>query len=544
MARFLHPSAIALLLISLSACGIDGRSAEERAYAAFEERHYLDARVHLANAIGEDPDDPALHRLLGESALALGDGQIAETSFRRAIAEDAALTTDVAPYLAHAHLLQGEIEDALAILGDPRDDHAYALRLLAQARLQNGETAEAWQAIERAIAAAPEDAAILALAGQYQLSTGNIGEAEDFARRSITDPSASVEAHLLMGRIHSIRGDLEAALDQYRTGTEHFRDHVGLYIAQAAIHADRQEVEEMETAIARVERIVPGHPGAVYIAARHALNSGEIERAHELTQGMEQAARNNPPLLLLLGEVQMHRGNAQQGITHLLEFLRFYPHHAKASFLLAHAQNDSGNIRQAFATISAAASRADTSHQVVAYAAHLAERIGDPQASRFARRASARPLDEAQDRLTRAQQAMRANEWQTAAGIYDSLIAGDFANHALILNNAAMAHLRAGNAGRAMALADRAYALTPDDPSVLDSVGWIRLAAAEDRAGSLALLRRAYRLAPGNPQIRLHLAQALAANGFNAQARTHIEGLMGIVDGEQREILGEVLAQL
>ncbi|WP_430426672.1 tetratricopeptide repeat protein [Parasphingorhabdus sp.] len=544
MVRLSLLSYIVPMTLGLTACSVDGRSAEARAYASFEDRHYLDTRVHLANAIDEDPDNPELRRLLGKTALALGDGLVAETAFRKAVEKDDTLAADVNRYLAHAHLLQGETEEALALLDEMQDSKTYTLRLLAQARLQSGALTEAWEAIERAIATAPDDANILSLAGQYQLSVGNIAEAERYARRALASPERSVEAYLLMGRMHSIRGDLEQALEQYDAGTKHFRDHVRLYIAQAAAHADRLDKEKMQNAIANVERIAPGHPGAIYISARYALNQGETDRAYKLAQRLEGASQNNPPLLLLLGQVQIERGNIEQAIGHLRAFLHLSPRHAAASLFLANALEKKGDSRQAFDVIAQAASRASSPKTIVAYAAHLAGKTDDPSAALLARRAKAPLLGEAEDQLARTQKAMDADEWQSAANIYDRLAAGDFADHSMILNNAAMAHLRAGNDRRALELAEQAYELTPDDPSVLDSVGWIRLNVAEDRRGSVEILRRAFQLDPGNMQIRLHLAQALAINGSKAEARKHLERLMVVVDEAHKKPLKAVLAQL
>lgn len=544
MARIIWFPLIILLAAGLTACSLDRRSAEEQAYAAFADRHYLDTRIHLANAIEEDPDNPALRRLLGETALALGDGQIAETAFRKAIQLDSALTSDVNPYLAHAHLLQGEPEEALALIGEREAEGPYALRLMAQARLQGGELSKAWETIERAIAAAPNDADILALAGQYQLSTGNIDEAKQYARRAIASPKPSVEAYLLMGRIHSIKGELVNALDQYDAGIEHFRDHVRLYIAQAAVFADQQNAEKMETAIANVERISPGHQGATYISARYALNQGDIEKANEFAQLLEGASRNNPPLLLLLGEIQTKKGNIQQGISHLRAFLRLTPNHPTASLLLAKALEENGDKQEAFEVISGAVHRASSSINLVTYAAQLAKQTDDPALPLLERRSTAPPLIQIKDQLARVQEATSSGEWQAAANIYDKLIKGDFSNHPMLLNNAAMTHLRLGNGTTALELAERAYELAPDDPSVMDSMGWITLNVAKDRSKSLQLLKRAFQLDPGNMQIRLHLAQSLAINGQKAEARHHIERVMAVVDKEHHKAFEAILARL
>lgn len=532
------------LAVSLSACSTDGRSFEERAYESFESRHYLDTRIHLANAIQEDPENPALRRLLGETALAMGDAQMAATAFHKAIEKDASLAAEISPFLAHAHLMQGEPEEALALIGETRQGEPYVLRLLAQARLQNGELVEAWETIEQAIASAPEDSNILSLAGQYQLSVGNIGEADKYAGRALASPEPSVEAYLLKGRIHSIREELGKAIEQYDAGIEHFRDHVRLYIAQAAIYADLQDTVKMETAIANVERISPGHRGAIYIMARYAMNEGDIDKAFELTQLLESASSNNPPLLLLRGQIQVYKGNIQQAITHLRAFLRLSPNHPAASLLLANVLAENGDVRGAYTVITGVTSRASSSKPIIAYAAYLAKQLSDPTAPLLARRAAPPPLEEVKDQLVSAQRSMSKGDWKAAANVYEALISKKFSDHAMLLNNAAMANLRAGNEEKALELAERAYELTPDDPSVLDSVGWIRLNVAEDKAGSLGVLRRAFQLDPTNMQIRLHLAQALAINGDGTEARGHLERLIAVVDGDNQMTLREILAKL
>lgn len=544
MIRSIYLSVIAILALGLSACAIDNSSAQERAFASFQDRHFLDARIHLANAMKEDPENPALRRLQGETALALGDGEIAETAFKKAIELDNSLTTELNHFVAHAYLQQQKPDYALGLIGEAKDNEPYSLRLLAQAHLQKGEMAEAWKAIEKAMAAAPKEADILALAGQYQLSIGNINEAKRYANRAIASPEGGIEAYLLQGRIHSIEGDLTEALQQYETASQNFRDHVRIYISKAAIYADQNNTEKMEEAIANVERISPGHQSAVYIMAKHSLNQGDIDKAYELAQALEGASRNNAPLLMLLGEIQVRKGNFQQAISHLRSLLRITPNDPAASLLLAKSLEKSGSDQEAVEVMAGAVLRASSSKAYITYAAHLAKKTDSPMLSILQRRAASPSLEDVQDRLKLAQQATENGEWQTVANIYDALIAKNFANHPMLLNNAAMAHLRQGNGDRALTLAERAYELTPDDPSVLDSLGWIRLNVAEDRPGSLQVLKRAFLLDPGNMQIRLHLAQALALNGQKGEAKVHLQRVMAVVDEKHQKSFHDILAKL
>src|SRR5690606_24963303 len=63
----------------------------------------------------------------------------------------------------------------------------------------------------------------------------------------------------------------------------------------------------------------------------------------------------------------------------------------------------------------------------------------------------------------------------------------------------------------ALTLINRALQLRPDDPAILDSLGWVsfRLGNLEE---AILRLRQAMKLAP-DPEIAAHLGEALWANG-------------------------------
>jgi tetratricopeptide (TPR) repeat protein len=75
---------------------------------------------------------------------------------------------------------------------------------------------------------------------------------------------------------------------------------------------------------------------------------------------------------------------------------------------------------------------------------------------------------------------------------------------------------RTGRLAEAVVLLDKALALAPDDPYILDSVGW-----AQYRSGNLAraqeYLARAYQLRP-DPEIAAHLGEVLWARGQRDEA--------------------------
>lgn len=102
---------------------------------------------------------------------------------------------------------------------------------------------------------------------------------------------------------------------------------------------------------------------------------------------------------------------------------------------------------------------------------------------------------------------------------------------AVSLNNLAYSlAVRKGELTEALGLAERAFALAPNSPSVADTLGWIHHLQG-NHAEASRLLAHAVRLAPGNAEIRLHAAAAHAAHGLFDAARTELQEALAIDPG-------------
>jgi len=93
------------------------------------------------------------------------------------------------------------------------------------------------------------------------------------------------------------------------------------------------------------------------------------------------------------------------------------------------------------------------------------------------------------------------------------------------LNNLASILLAQKDPG-APAIADKALALAPRNPMVMDTAGWAAFVSG-NRDKALQLLRDARLRSPGNPVIRYHLAAALAQAGRKAEARDELNAGLG-----------------
>ena len=93
-------------------------------------------------------------------------------------------------------------------------------------------------------------------------------------------------------------------------------------------------------------------------------------------------------------------------------------------------------------------------------------------------------------------------------------------NDPILLNNLAGALHRLEDPGAAD-MARRALALAPENPAIMDTLGWI-LAEGDGLDEGLGLLRDAHARLPDNPEVAFHLGAAL----LRAERRAEGEALL------------------
>ena len=94
-------------------------------------------------------------------------------------------------------------------------------------------------------------------------------------------------------------------------------------------------------------------------------------------------------------------------------------------------------------------------------------------------------------------------------------------NSATMLSNLAFIYQQTGN-DKAQSTAQKAYELAPDNAAINDTLGWILVKQGDAQQG-LPYLREAHSRASNNPEIRYHIAAALAALGRNEEALSELK---------------------
>ena len=111
-------------------------------------------------------------------------------------------------------------------------------------------------------------------------------------------------------------------------------------------------------------------------------------------------------------------------------------------------------------------------------------------------------------------------------------------NHIVGLNNLAAIYQQEKD-GRAIATAQKAYALAPEHPGVQDTLGWILVEQGQLQQG-INLLNKAVQKAPDVASIRYHLGAALARAGKKQEAKKELD--LSIKSGQKFPELAQAQA--
>jgi putative PEP-CTERM system TPR-repeat lipoprotein len=279
----------------------------------------------------------------------------------------------------------------------------------------------------------------------------------------------------MLGTAQAAKGDYAASTATFRKAVDLVPDQAGyrLNLARAlALHRKAPEaLQAIDEALQREPKSVP----ALGAAALLSLRMGDTERAAGYAARLSKIDPEAPAALRLEGRVAL----AQK------------------------------RYRDAVALFDKAAAKSRTSTLTIEryQAARLA---GIPDADKqLAAWVDSHP----KDTNVRAVLAEQLNaKGQTAAAIkhYETVLEQS-PNSVIALNNLAVIYQQQKNP-RALELAKKAYAAAPAHPMVADTYGWLLVEKGEVGEG-IEILRKAAASPGATPEIRYHLAAALARNG-------------------------------
>ncbi|HEX8238347.1 MAG TPA: tetratricopeptide repeat protein [Allosphingosinicella sp.] len=498
---------IALLLLGAAACSNAGPESADEAYRrglqALAQGQPRTARIEFLNAIKAEPDNKLLRLAQARTYLLLGDGAAAEAELRRANALGIA-QSETGHLLAHALLLQGKAEDAVAEARKAGPANAaYADRMLGRAYQLTGRLEEAAKAFDRALAVAPEDGALWTDIADFRRATGETAGAIEAADRAVALAPRSVEALRIRGELTRSQYGLAAAMPWFDRALEIDPANTAVLIERAATLGDLGRTRDMLADTRRILSVSPNNPSAYYLQAMLAARGRDYALARSLYRRTGGVFDNRPAAMLLAGTIELGTGNAALALAPLKRLLQSQPGNLKARRLLGSAQWQSGDSNGAIATLRPLADRGDADAYTLSIIGKAYARLGDEAAAvRYLGRAAAprpsatAPLDDP------------LGDGELAALRRDAAAWPDQAFPQVVLIRALLGR---GLGPEALQRARQLQAAAPGAPDAHVLVG-DSLAIQGDYAGAAAAYRRAANLAFSEP-VALRLVEALRNSG-------------------------------
>ena len=496
-----------LAALALVACSADPADRFARAQDAFENHRYDEARLDLVSGLKERPGDVAMLDMLARTQLALGDGEGAHASLERLEAAGG-LPGDAPLLFGEAALLRRQFDEAIARVAPEKSAEAWRIR--AVARVGKGELAEAGKAFGEGAARDDATSRLLADYAIFALGNGALARARELVDRALELEPDGLDAQLAQGRVAIAEGDLGVALTAYDTALKRYPDNPTALIGKAGVLGDLGSFDEAEALIGDAAGRMSNSADIVYLRARLAGARGDWAKARDIIQSNERALADRDDAQILYGEALVELERYELARATLQPVLRRQPRNAYARRLMARSQLGSGDAASALATIGPLADRAEASQADLELAARAAQETGSTKAKAYRERARVPSPANLAAEVATADAAMKAGNWREAISAYERIIAATGEENVLVLNNFAFALGQSGNPKRGLQYARRALAMAPENPSVLDTVGWLLIETGGDRAEAVRLLEKAAKLAPRNRTIADHLRQAKA----------------------------------
>jgi tetratricopeptide (TPR) repeat protein len=522
--------AACVLTLAASACAGDPRQAAARFIAsgdAFASRgKFKEAQIEYRNALKKTPRDVDAHLKLGRAYEQAKDYADAYRSYVRAADLDTR-RPEAHAWLAEFLLKNGRFEDARrhasAMLDiNARDVRALILLASADARLRDRAAALGW--VEKALAIDPQSAVAHTMLGALQLTDGDLKRAKaEFVRATEVAPTSS-EAWIALGQFHvavrdlasaeqSLRHALAVASDKaiahrllgtfylgtgrareaephlkaYADATSEGRVMLSQYYAATGRAAEALELLGHVVTDPATDPTIAANARLQRAALWHA--TGERAKAHaELAPLLNDDEAGADAHALTAQLIVREKGDLADALAHARDAVKRRPHDPGLQYVQGTVYLARGELADAQACLRRAIVPDSLEGQPAA-SAYVFTVMGMLDAERGDRQG-------AEDAYARA---LRIEP-----------------NQGVAANNLAWIYAEQGRSREALRLAQTAHRVLGNQPSVIDTLGWMYY-LQDSHEAAVTWLTKAADANPSNPVYRRHLDAALMKSRHAAQ---------------------------
>jgi tetratricopeptide (TPR) repeat protein len=363
--------------------------------------------------------------------------------------------------------------------------------------------------------------ALAMLAANYHDSHASQEIEDRLAAAIAADPDA-LPLRLLDLRLALEGGRGLDVLSKARAARDYFPEEVYLTYFEGTGYHLQGNTELAMANLRSAARKSPENPQFQYALAGAAFKAGESRVAREAIDRYRMLRPDDYRGVSLQALILEQSGKTDDALQLANAYAARRPQDARAFLLqgnLAFAQADYSAAEASFEAAAALEWSRDAAVRLAG--ARLA--AGHENAAEPLQRWLAEHVDDSDNWRVLGQYLEEAGDIDGAVQAYEEVVdvGGD---DAIALNNLAWQYALDGNRD-AIALAERAHELAPDNGSVSDTMGWV-LHLLGEHEQALEFLTLAAEQTPDDPDIQYRLAVSYAKNGNNAQAKAIISGIL------------------
>jgi len=439
----------------------------------------------------QHPDNAEVQNLKGGVYLAKGDRANARAAFDKAVALQPTLLAALRN-LVQLDLVEGKPEAAKArmeavLAKDPKNIDAIAT--LADLALARNQTAEATGWLEKANDANP-DAIMPALRlGAHYLRINQAQKALTLARKYQTGHPTDVGLLDLLGQSQLATNDMNGALDTYSKLSKLSPKSAAAQMRLAAVYEKLKNEKGAIDSIKLAAELEPGFVPARTAQIKVALRAGKVDEALAVARDLQKRDAKSAAGFALEGDILASQKKFVQAVPAYQQALQ-RAESSELALKLAQVMKQAGREKDVTPFLTDWQKRHPQDLLVTMYSAE----------SRLANK-------DYKGAITLLEGILKQKPGLPAA-----------------LNNLAWAYQQEKDP-RALATAEKALQVASDNPSVMDTLGWMLIEQGNTARG-VPLLQKAVAKAPEAAEFRYHLAVGLNKAGDKAAARKELDTLL------------------
>ncbi len=535
-----------------------------------------DAITQIQRVVRNNPNNAYARNILGSALLAAGQ-------LDRGMAELEA-ATNLDPTLVEAHLQRGAIRLSQGELSAGEEDLIRAVHvapellnsrlMLVTHYLRQKNYPAAIETLNEGMTGTSQDALLnnyLAAAYFSQNRPQQAIVALQAAQKANPD---YLTPYFNLASYHASQSDYDQALEQLNAVLSREADNLRALLGSAAIFNVQGRNDDLESAYRRIE--ATGAEQGFVATAQYRLRQRDLSAALAVVDRGLQLHGRSAPLLEIKGALHQQQGELGAAETAFVNLASVAPERGN-TLLWRHYMTNNQRDKAVILVEDLLRSHSGQEYPyLLASSLHLAS--GDTAtATNLLQQGISRLQRPSRLQLQLAAIFEQLQEVERAEQLYQRILSSDptFApvhvamgtlaerkgnkgaardhyqealghdrDNVVALNN--LAYIMADNFGedrQALDYAMRAYQLRPNDPRVMDTLGYI-LVKNERAEDALNLLQQAHALLPDIPVVAIHLAQAKIALGDKESARTLLEQVRDTATAEDAATARRILGRL